>query len=423
MAEPLGIPAGILQVIGHLLHPLGFHGGQRIEKGEGCIALGSRGQIETGLGQMEPSLRHANVIESLGRAHDHPQGVGIGQAHVFRGENYHAAENKTGILARVDHARHPVQSRVGIRAPHGFDESGNRIEMRVPLLVIKHGLALNRFLGDGQVDGDAALRPCIGGLHRQLQRVKRSTGISVGHSRQMRERVRREFHVPPAISPLRVSQRGQQDRLQILFFQGFQLEYARAADQGFVDLEVGILRGGTDQNHRAVFHMGKQGILLGLVEAVHLVDEKDGAVAPFAQPCLGLGHRFADIGHTGQHGVERGKFRAGGVGDDAGQGGLAGARGPMKNQRGEAVRLDGPPQQPPRAQHVPLTDEFLQGAGAHSGGQGGFALKNVFPCLIEQIHLGASSGFSPFPGRGGRLHGAAMFPVGAAFPRQGIPVP
>ena len=108
MAEPLGVPVGVFQVIGHVFHPLGFHGRQRIEKSEGRVALGRRGQIQAGLGQVEPPLRQAYVIESLGRAHHQPQGVGIGQSHVFRGENDHAAKNEAGVLARVHHARHPV---------------------------------------------------------------------------------------------------------------------------------------------------------------------------------------------------------------------------------------------------------------------------------------------------------------------------
>ena len=287
--------------------------------------------------------------------------------------------------------------------------------MRVPLLVIQHGLALDRFLGDGQADGDAPIRVRLGGLHRQFQRIQGGAGVSVGHPRQVGERVRRDFHFSAAVSSLRVGQRGQQDRLQILFLQGFQLEYARPADQGLVDLEVGILRGGSDQDHRAVFHVGEQGVLLGLVEPVHLVDEEDGAVAQFPQPRLGLGHRLADVGHTGQHGVERGELGAGGVGDDAGQGGLAGAGRPMEYQRGKAVRLNGPPQQPARAKHMALTDEFLQRAGAHARGQGGLALKNGLPGLIEQIHPGASGRVSPSPGMGDRLHGARQLSGGAAF--------
>ena len=47
---------------------------------------------------------------------------------------------------------------------------------------------------------------------------------------------------------------------------------------------VGILRRGADEDDRAVLDPGQQRILLGLVEAVHLVDEEDGALVVEAEP-------------------------------------------------------------------------------------------------------------------------------------------
>ena len=59
----------------------------------------------------------------------------------------------------------------------------------------------------------------------------------------------------------------------------FQDEQPGAADEGAVHLETGVLRGGPDEGDVAALHPGQQGVLLGLVEAMNLVQEQDGALA------------------------------------------------------------------------------------------------------------------------------------------------
>ena len=58
-----------------------------------------------------------------------------------------------------------------------------------------------------------------------------------------------------------------------------QHQHLAARQQRAVDLERRILGGGADEEHRAVFHVGKEGVLLALVKAVNLVDEKQRALA------------------------------------------------------------------------------------------------------------------------------------------------
>src|SRR5256884_5521453 len=66
------------------------------------------------------------------------------------------------------------------------------------------------------------------------------------------------------------------DQFQLLRREGFEAEDAAAGEQRRYDLEGGVLGRGPDQCHGAAFDVGQDGVLLGLVEAVELVDEEDG---------------------------------------------------------------------------------------------------------------------------------------------------
>ena len=56
-------------------------------------------------------------------------------------------------------------------------------------------------------------------------------------------------------------------------------QHARARQQRGVELERRIFGGGADQHHGAVFHHRQKRILLRAVEAMHLVDEQQRALA------------------------------------------------------------------------------------------------------------------------------------------------
>ena len=89
---------------------------------------------------------------------------------------------------------------------------------------------------------------------------------------------------------------------------------------------------------------GQQRVLLGLAEAVDLVEEQDRALAPLAEPLLGPLEHLADVLHPG---ADRRELleRLGGVGGDGlGQGRLARARRPPEDHRREPVGLDEGPQ-------------------------------------------------------------------------------
>ena len=75
---------------------------------------------------------------------------------------------------------------------------------------------------------------------------------------------------------------------------------ARPRQQRIVHLEGGIFRGRADENQGAVLDVRQEGVLLGLVEAMHLVEEQHGvARAPQAFRLL---HDGANVLDAGQHG-------------------------------------------------------------------------------------------------------------------------
>ena len=120
----------------------------------------------------------------------------------------------------------------------------------------------------------------------------------------------------------------------VLVGQRLEAPDAQPRQERRVHLEVGVLGRRADQRDRAVLDVRQQRVLLGLVEAVDLVDEQDRAAAVEREPVLGLGDRGADLGDAGhdrRHGSEVG---ADGVGEQAGERRLAGAgRAPQQEAR------------------------------------------------------------------------------------------
>lgn len=75
------------------------------------------------------------------------------------------------------------------------------------------------------------------------------------------------------------------------------------------------------------------------------------------------------------------------VGDDHGQGGLAGARGaPEKDGGEEAIGFDGAAEELAGSDDLLLADEFVEGARAHAGSEGRFAAQAIVHGVGEEVH-------------------------------------
>jgi len=201
----------------------------------------------------------------------------------------------------------------------------------------------------------------------------------------MLQRVVVEQDFPVAVAALGVGQGAAHQQLDVIIAERGQAEDPAAGEQRPDQAEERVLRRCADQNDRVVFHMGQQRVLLGLVPAVDLVDKEDGALVVHAQPLFGLVDDLAQILDAGSDGVERGEVPLGGIGDHVRQGGLAHARRPPEDDRGQVVSFDGPPQQPPAPDDILLPDEFFQRARPHPCGQGRIASGALLACVVKQI--------------------------------------
>ena len=110
-------------------------------------------------------------------------------------------------------------------------------------------------------------------------------------------------------------------------------------EQRAVHLERRVLGGRADEGDQAALDVRQEGVLLRLVEAVHLVDEEDGAAARAARarPAARL-HRLADVLHAGEHRRERDELGVEGLRHQARERGLARAGRSPQDHR---VRLAG----------------------------------------------------------------------------------
>ena len=162
-----------------------------------------------------------------------------------------------------------------------------------------------------------------------------------------------------------------------------------ARDERRVDREVGILGRGADQRDQPVLHGGQQRVLLGLVEAVDLVQEEHRPATSAADPIARPRHHRPHLGATGRDGALLLKGGAGSVGDEAGQSRLAAAGRTMQDHRMGMPLLDRPAQRRSRRQHPLLADQLVEGARPHAGGQrsirSDWILATAHARVVEQL--------------------------------------
>ncbi len=141
-------------------------------------------------------------------------------------------------------------------------------------------------------------------------------------------------------------------------------EQERAAEQRRDHRERRVLRCRGDQGDQAVLDGRQQHVLLGLGEAVHLVDEQDGAGAA-GELALGLRERSPHLLDAGRHRRQLDEPSLPGGGDDRCDGGLADARRPPEEDRHRRPPLGEAAQGRAGGQQVVLADDLVHRAWAH----------------------------------------------------------
>ena len=127
-------------------------------------------------------------------------------------------------------------------------------------------------------------------------------------------------------------------------------EYLAAGEEGSDDLERGVLRGGADQDDRAVFHRSQEGVLLGFVEPVNLIDKKDrGALGSKQGTAFGLVNDVPHIFYAGRDGGQLIKIAVQRLGNDVGERRFSNAGRPPEYEGGKIPAFNHRPENAARS--------------------------------------------------------------------------
>ncbi len=113
-----------------------------------------------------------------------------------------------------------------------------------------------------------------GQVGRHLEPVQGPPGIAIGGHSQTLARGVEEFQFTRTQACILVIQGTIDDLTQVRRLQWLEHVNARTGQQGIIELERGVLGRCTDKCECAVLDVRQEGVLLRLVEAVHLVDEQ-----------------------------------------------------------------------------------------------------------------------------------------------------
>ena len=237
--------------------------------------------------------------------------------------------------------------------------------MHLAILVIDGHVFLDRGRYSLVVYDDGLLASL--GIHHQLKNVEKLAGISAAVTHQ-------RFTLPNfngfVLEQYILMDSPVQKRLQITLFQRLEHKNLAAGQQGSNDLKGRIFRSGAHQHDGSVLYGAQQGILLGLVEAVDLIDKQDGSTF-LAEQATGLG-LIKDLTHIlypGRNGTEGIEIAVQGFGYDMGQGSLTHTWRPPENKGTQVPTLYHLPQDAALSYQMTLAHILVQRPGSHPLGE------------------------------------------------------
>ncbi len=193
----------------------------------------------------------------------------------------------------------------------------------------------------------------LGGLRGELEDVQRRARVTAGRARDRRGQLVRNGRAQDRRAP-------SHDLHHVLVGQRLERVELHPRHQRRVDLEVRVLGRRPDQRHEPLLDRRQERVLLGLVEAVDLVEEEDRATAVRAQPLPCTGEDGAHLCNRRRDGRQLFEGGARPGGDDPRQRRLAASRRPVEDHRADAVLFDRQAQRGALAEDLPLADELLQ---------------------------------------------------------------
>src|ERR1700761_727255 len=133
--------------------------------------------------------------------------------------------------------------------------------------------AVGQYLGQrGVVDGVV-----VGQFRGDFQQRERTTHVAIGGVCDQAKRFVGDLQGQFTETAFRIGQRALERGDDVVDGDRFQYMYAATREQRRVQFERRVFGGGADEDDHATLDMRQEGILLCLVEAMHLVDEQHGA--------------------------------------------------------------------------------------------------------------------------------------------------
>ena len=149
------------------------------------------------------AFRRAEEIESVLRGEGDGERGRFGEADVFAGHAHHAAREVERVFAGFEHAREPVEGRVGIGVAHGLVQRGDEVVVLFAGFVVAQELSLQDVFEEfGREDlgaffrrGARCERPVPGCCRRRGRRHWRRRRCERGFRRKLRW-IHSRIHVP-----------------------------------------------------------------------------------------------------------------------------------------------------------------------------------------------------------------------------------
>ena len=349
-------------------------------------------QVRHRVGQVQLRLRHPHELDGPSGGVGDDEAVGVGHPDVFGGQDHQPSGDEPRVLARRDHPGQPVQAGVDVGTADALDER----RQDVVVLVVAVAECSQRERRFRVREGDRRPTRLRRQRRRDLERRERMAGVALGAIGQVHERVVVDPEVLIAETARLVGERALQERAQVVDAEGFESEQRRAREERAGQREERVLGGGTDEDEQSFLDVGKQRVLLRAIEAVHLVEEEDGAPTLLTDAGPGTLRDLADILHPGGDRGERLERLGRRPRDQSGDGGLAGTRRPPEDHRRQAVGLDQDPQWTTRTEELLLAEHLVERPGPQPGGQRRPPFEALRHGCAEQVfgHLAMLRGWS-----------------------------
>ncbi len=310
------------------------------------------------MGDRQLAFGRAEPVVGVPRRERLDDRLRIGEADVFDRRSGQPAQDVDRVLAARQHARQPIERGIGVGAAQRLVQSTDQIVVTLLGLVVERRPVLHDACKLRRPERVAPRQP-----RNLLDEVKEKTAVAIGHCPQCSTAVLGQGQV------MTEGFFGTADQdLEVVVIETSEHEYLDARQQCADQLERRVLGRRPDEDHRAVLDIREEGVLLGAVETVDLVDKQQGALAHRAA-LLGGFEYLAQIGDTRKDGRERLEDEVGALCQEPRDRRLAAARRTPQDHRGELSARHHPLDRPLGAQQMILPDDVGEPARPQPVGQ------------------------------------------------------